>query len=190
MVRCAAGLAAAFALAAAHPARAECNRLTRPLANRISAAARRRAPAWARPLIAPAHLMRFDANGLHELTYFPGWSAITLERLGTRGAAPFQVTVVVRCREGRAQAIDDAYAWANATARALHITLANAQQAADFTAEVVALSAGARPEAANATRRNGAFRVEVSLAPRAGESSPRVLHFEVTRDAVIQPVQP
>jgi hypothetical protein len=182
---CAGVLAALCAPRAAH---AECDRLTRAYATRVAAAARPHAPAWAVPLITPTQLARFDSAGLHELTYFLGWGAITLERLGTNGAAPFSASVVVHCRDGRAEYVSDPYAWANAHAQALHVSIGNAEQAAGYAAEVVSLGAGRRPDAANATRRGGVFVVEVSMAPRQGEASaaPQMLHIEVGRDGSVR----
>lgn len=176
----------------AHDANAVCDHLTRPFAARVSTVARLHAPPWARSLLTPVQLMRFDSAGLHELTYFIGYGAITLERLGTGGVAPYSVTVVVRCRDGRAEAISDPYEWANARARELHLSIARAEQAAGLAAEVISLSSGRRPDAANASRHGGVFRVDVSLSPRQGDSAaaPQMLVLEVGRDASVRRVEP
>ncbi|MEI8256169.1 MAG: hypothetical protein WCJ30_10910 [Deltaproteobacteria bacterium] len=178
-------LVIATALAAPRAAHAQCDHLTRPIAARLSAALTPAAPAWARPLIAPAQLMRFDSADYHPMTFFLGYSVVAIERLGVHGATPFRATVALRCRDRHAELIEDPYAWANARARELHVQIANAEQAAGFAAEVVALSTGHRPEGASASRQHGVFVVEITLAPHQGETSPQSLHLQVTREGEI-----
>jgi hypothetical protein len=147
------------------------------------------APPWARPLLTPAQLLRFDATSLREMTYLLGYGTIALERLGINGAAPYTATAAVRCRDGRVELVADPLAWASARARELRVTIANAEHAANYAVEVLALRGGRRPDGAHATRRAGAFLVEVSLAPRVGApntAAPEVLRLEVTRDGQIQ----
>ncbi len=172
-------------LAAPGDARAQCDHLTRPIAARLSAALRPAAPVWARPLIAPAQLVRFDSADYHAMTFFLGYSVVTIERLGVHGAPPFRATVVLRCRDRRAEIVEDPYAWANARARELHIQITSAELAAGFAAEVVALSTGHRPDGASASRQHGVFVVEITLAPHQGETSPTSLHLQVTREGEI-----
>jgi hypothetical protein len=182
---------AATLTAAALPrsVRAECDRLNRPLATRIAAVVRPQAPPRARLLLTPAQLLRFDAGNLHPFSYLLGYGGITLERLGTGGAAPFSAAVAVRRRDGRAEVVTDPYTWATARARELHLQLANAEQAAGYAAEVVSLARGQRPDSASARRRQGGFTVTVSLAPRQGDpaGAPLQLELRVERDGTIGP---
>lgn len=186
-------LACAAALAPS-TAQAECDRLTRPLANRVAAAVRANAPPWARSLLTGEQLMRFDSGSLHPMTFFLGYGQITLERVGTGGVAPYSAAVVVQCRTGRVEFVREPYVWANARARALHLTIANAEQAAGYAAEVASLGAGRRPDGANATRRGPVWNVDVSLAARQGDSSAagaaQSLRIEVGRDASIRLLGP
>jgi hypothetical protein len=178
------GLAAQFAPSVAHAQ--QCGRLTRPIATRISAALRSTAPDWARALLTPAELVRFDTTNYHEMTYFLGYAMVNIERLGMRGAPPYRATVVVRCRDHRAELITDPYAWANARARELHVTVANAEQAAGYAAEVVSMSVGRRPDGASASRRAGVFQAEITFSPHQGDTAPSApLHLAITRDGEI-----
>ncbi len=181
-------IAAALALPLAFPAsaQAECDHLTRPIAARLVAAMRPSAPAWVRPMLVPAQLVQYEAGNFHAMVFFLGYSSLSIERLGIRGAAPYAATVVLHCRGMRAQVITDPYAWANARARELHLALGNAEQAAGYTAEVVALGTGRRPEGAVATRQAGRFHVTVNMAPRQGTSSAtQQIEFDVGRDGSI-----
>ncbi len=174
------------ALAHTSTAHAQCDHMTRPIAARIANALQPAAPAWARTLLTPAQLVRFDAGSYHPMTFFIGYSTVTIERLGLAGAAPFRATIVVRCRDRRAEVVSDPYAWANARARELHLQIANAEQAAGYAAEVATMSTGHRPEGASASRRAGVFRAEITFLTRQGESTPAApLHLDVTREAEI-----
>lgn len=173
------------AVVASRPAIAQCDHLTRPLAARVSAALGPSAPTWARPLVAPAQLVRFDAADYHPMTFFLGYSVVTVERLGVHGAPPFRATVVLRCRDRHAEIVEDPYAWANARARELHVQITSAEQAAGFAAEVVSMSTGHRPDGASASRQHGVYSVELTLAAHQGETSPQSLHLQVTRDGEI-----
>jgi hypothetical protein len=169
-----------------------CDRLTRPLAQRIAAAVRPAAPPWARPLLTPPQLLRFDAANLRPFTYLLGYGGITLERLGTGGAAPFTAAVAVRCRDGQAELVTDPYAWATARALALRVQIGSAEQAAGYAAEVVSLGTGHRPDGASARRARGGYAVTVTLAPRQGDSPESVstLELRVERDGTIAPATP
>ncbi len=182
--------AALATLLAPEVASAGCRRLTRPLANRISAALSHQAPDWAKPLLSPVQLMRFDGGSLHDLTFFLGYSALNLERLGVNGAPPFNATVVIRCRDNRVDVVTDPYVWANTHARELHLSIANAEQAAGFAAEVVSLGIGRRPDSADASRQGPVFRVRVVMSPRQGSTpaagGPDRIDIEVDRTAFVR----
>jgi hypothetical protein len=177
------GLATVFAPSVAH---AQCGRLTRPIAARVATALRPSAPDWARSLLTPAELVRFDTTNYHEMTYFLGYAMVNIERLGMRGAPPYRATVVVRCRDRHAEVVTDPYAWANARARELHLTIANAEQASGYAAEVVSMSVGRRPDGASASRRAGVYQAEITFSARQGETAPSApLHIAITREGEI-----
>lgn len=162
--------------------------MSRRVAQRVSAALRPTAPAWARPLLTPPLVLQFERENLRPFTFLLGYALLPVERLGIRGAAPFAAAVVVRCRDANAQVVADPIAWANDRARELRLTVANAEVAAGLAAEVISLQAGRRPDAANATRAAGSstFRVTVSLAPRQGETQSQTILLDVERDGTMR----
>ncbi len=162
--------------------------MNRRVAQRVSAALRPTAPAWARPLLTPPLVLQYERENLRPFTFLLGYALLPVERLGIRGAAPFAAAVVVRCRDANAQVVTDPIAWANDRARELRLTVANAEVAAGLAAEVISLQAGRRPDAANATRAAGSstFRVTVSLAPRQGETQSQTILLDVERDGTMR----
>jgi hypothetical protein len=162
--------------------------MNRRVAQRVSAALRPTAPAWARPLLTPPLVLQFERENLRPFTFLLGYALLPVERLGIRGAAPFAAAVVVCCRDANAQVVTDPIAWANDRARELRLTVANAEVAAGLAAEVISLQAGRRPDAANATRAAGSstFRVTVSLAPRQGETQSQTILLDVERDGTMR----
>jgi hypothetical protein len=162
--------------------------MNRRVAQRVSAALRPTAPAWARPLLTPPLVLQYELENLRPFTFLLGYALLPVERLGIRGAAPFAAAVVVRCRDANAQVVTDPIAWANDRARELRLTVANAEVAAGLAAEVISLQAGRRPDAANATRAAGSstFRVTVSLAPRQGETQSQTILLDVERDGTMR----
>jgi hypothetical protein len=165
--------------------------MNRRVAASVSAALRPTAPEWVRPMLAPAVLLRYEQQNLRPFTFLLGYALLPIERLGLRGTPPFAASVVVRCRDGRAEVVSDPVAWANERVRELRLSVSNAEMAAGLAAEVISLQAGRRPDAANATRAAGSsvFRVTVTLAPRQGETQPQTILLDIERDGTLRRAQ-
>jgi hypothetical protein len=179
---------AAATITATGEAHAQSCTMNRRVAASVSAALRPRAPAWAAPLLTPALVLRYERENLRPFSFLLGYALLPVERLGIRGAAPFSASVVVRCRDARAEVVADPIAWANERARELRLAVGNAEIAAGLAAEVISLQAGRRPDSANASRAAGSsvFRVTVSLAPRQGETQPQTILLDVERDGTMR----
>lgn len=178
-------------LALTQQAQAQSCTMNRRVAARVSAVLRPTAPPWARPLLTPALVLTYERENLRPFTFLLGYALLPVERLGLRGAAPFQAAIAVRCSDGRAEVVRDPVAWGNAKATELHLTIPNAEAAAGLATEVISLQTGRRPDSASATRAAGSssFRVTVSLAPRQGESAGQTMLIDVGRDAQMTIVQ-
>jgi hypothetical protein len=168
--------------------------MNRRIAARVSQMLRPTAPVWARALLTPALVLQYERENLRPFTFLLGYALLPVERLGLRGAPPFQAAVAVRCSDGRAEVVSDPIAWGNAKVRELHLSIPNAEAAAGLAAEVISLRTGRRPDSASATRAAGSstFRVTVTLAARQGESTPETMLIDVQRDAqmTLVPVVP